>query len=362
MSDIDVLFEQIPVKGGVLGRITLNRPDQINVLSTEMCQRIYQQLQVWQDDADVVAVILRGAGERGFCAGGDLKEIYQHGFDNPQGGQTFFWHEYRLNHIIYHYPKPIICLLHGVVMGGGVGISLYTRYRIAADNLCWAMPEVKIGLFPDAGVSYFLSRLPQHLGLYLALSGVHLDAKQALAWGCIDYLVKPEQLATIEQAFSQLDWASDVTSQLEQLCKTSAVMSADNGLKIDNEKAIAQCFSTQDLAEIKKHLVNDKGHWAKSALEAIMVGSPLSLALVLDLLKQASHLDFDHCLKQEYRATFHLLRLPDIYRGIDAAVVAKHRKPQWQVTGSMVSYSLIDELLAVPSDGQELSFDVMETV
>ena len=155
MSDIDVLFEQIPVKGGMLGRITLNRPDQINVLSTQMCQQVYQQLQAWQDDTGVVAVILRGAGERGFCAGGDLKEIYQHGFDNPQGGQTFFWHEYRLNHIIYHYPKPIICLLHGVVMGGGVGISLYAQYRIAADNLCWAMPEVKIGLFPDAGGNYY---------------------------------------------------------------------------------------------------------------------------------------------------------------------------------------------------------------
>ena len=176
----DILFNIVAGNVGDLGVITLNRPTALNALTKPMCTAINKQLCAWAVDSAIKAVVIRGMGERAFCAGGDVRAIYDNGIAKISDSQDFFDNEYRMNHSLFHFPKPYIALLHGIVMGGGLGVSVHGSHRVAAENVVMAMPETGIGFYPDIGGSYFLSRCPGKTGLYLGLTGARVTARDAL--------------------------------------------------------------------------------------------------------------------------------------------------------------------------------------
>src|SRR3990167_10302389 len=172
----DILFSELAAQQGAIGQIVLNRPQALNAPSTSMCQTIREQLQQWQTDAHVKAVLIRGKGERAFCAGGDIRVLYQQGRENIATAKTFFQQEYQMNAALFHFNKPYIALLDGITMGGGAGISIHGSHRVATERLVFAMPDVGIGFFPDIGGTYFLPRLTGYIGFYLGLIGTQLTS------------------------------------------------------------------------------------------------------------------------------------------------------------------------------------------
>ena len=201
----DVLFE---AQHGV-GTITLNRPKALNALTLDMIHRISPQLAAWQEDSTVKAVVIRGAGERAFCAGGDVRAVWEAGRQGDRMTEDFFREEYRLNRLIHTFAKPYVALIDGITMGGGVGLSVHGSHRIAGDRTMLAMPEVGIGLFPDVGGSYFLPRLPGRLGLFLALTGWRLHAADAIHCGVATDYVPSDRVDDLMAALTALDWSKD---------------------------------------------------------------------------------------------------------------------------------------------------------
>ncbi|MGD9979139.1 MAG: enoyl-CoA hydratase/isomerase family protein, partial [Hyphomonadaceae bacterium] len=184
-----------------LARITLNRPQALHALTTQMCVGMIQALLAWRDDPDIRAILLDHApGTRGFCAGGDIRMIAESGAGDGKEAREFFFTEYRLNHLLFHYPKPIVALIDGVTMGGGVGISMPARFRVATENTTYAMPETGIGLFPDVGGGWYLPRKPGQIGMWLALTGARLKAADCMIAGIATHFVEAGELDGLKQA------------------------------------------------------------------------------------------------------------------------------------------------------------------
>ena len=215
----DILFES----RNHVGLITLNRPAALNSLSLPMLNEMAAQLREWARDDSIYAVLVKGSGEKAFCAGGDIRALYESLIAGGTLHETFFPHEYRLDYSIYRYPKPYLALMNGITMGGGMGISQGARLRIAGDRTRMAMPETGIGLFPDVGASHFLSRLPGALGTYLGLTGAQIGAADALALKLADVYLSPEAITGLEDALSTMRWGRDICADIESLMRKSGV-------------------------------------------------------------------------------------------------------------------------------------------
>ena len=185
---------------GAVGRLTLNRPKALHALTTDMCAAMIEALLAWRSDPAVRAVILDHAGERGFCAGGDIRMLQESGAGDGSAAREFFRTEYRLNHLLFTYPKPVVAIMDGIVMGGGVGLSLPCRWRVATERTTFAMPETGIGLFPDVGGGWFLPRLPGETGVWLALTGARIKAADCLALGIANDFVRSDHLEALKAA------------------------------------------------------------------------------------------------------------------------------------------------------------------
>lgn len=203
MSDIE--FSRLAGVGGDLGLILLNRPEALNALTHTMCQALHQQLIQWQADPGIKGVVIRGSGDRAFCAGGDVRAIYAY-HHAPDEALVFFHDEYAMNRAIYHFTKPYIAFCDGITMGGGVGVSFYGSHRVATEYYRFAMPETRIGFFPDIGAGYFLSRAPQALGFYLGLTGDHIGPNEAAALGWVDALVRRSALDKLLEVLKNMAW------------------------------------------------------------------------------------------------------------------------------------------------------------
>jgi enoyl-CoA hydratase len=210
----EILFEKMPGQVGALGLITLNRPQALNALSHEMIIKMYQQLIHWKEDAEVKAIVIQGAGEKAFCAGGDIRKVYDAKNDEALTMKQFFWDEYRLNSLIHHYSKPYIALLNGITMGGGVGVSLHGSHRVATEKFLFAMPETGIGFFPDIGGSYFLSRCKGRMGIYLGLTGARIKAADALYLNIANHFVGAEKLAELISVLAASDLGGNAYQKL----------------------------------------------------------------------------------------------------------------------------------------------------
>ena len=321
---------------GRVGFITLNRPKALNALNLEMVRGLTQVLLAWQHDAAIVAVAIRGSSKQGnfggFCAGGDIRYFHQAALAGDPSLEDFFTEEYALNHLIHSYPKPYVAFMDGIVMGGGMGISQGTRYRLVTDNTKMAMPETHIGLFPDVGGGYFLSRCPGRTGEWLALTGAVLNAAGALELGLADHCLNA---TTLEAAWAALSGVDSTTSLTDWVKQFSAAPSAPSALERD---AVERVFSLPNAPAIVAALEAATDDWSAQTAATLRHRSPLMLHVVLEQVRRARTMGLADDLRMErdmVRHCFYTAHLgrsgaaSETVEGIRALAVDKDHQPRW---------------------------------
>ncbi|HHF7365068.1 TPA: enoyl-CoA hydratase/isomerase family protein [Legionella bozemanae] len=323
MTD-EVLFNQ----EGSLGVITLNRPGALNALTLNMILNIQRQLNLWQGDDTIHAVVVRAVSGNAFCAGGDIRSLYFAGQVNDAEQMQFFWHEYRLNHFIHHFGKPYISLIDGIVMGGGVGISMHGSHPIASERFVFAMPETGIGFFPDIGASYLLTRCPGYLGTYLGLTGNRLGPHDAVKAGLVKKMVSSEQMPALYDALMNEDLSIDAFERVNQcLQRFSFVPATEEVSQI--KPLIDVCFAHPTVEMIRESLQSANTVWAEAVDNTLAQKSPLSLKVTLAQLQKAKGLSLAQCLQIDYDVVSHFMHDYDFYEGVRALLIDKDKKPQW---------------------------------
>jgi len=318
----DILFE----RRGAAGIVTLNRPKALNAVTHDMVRALARQLDAWAHDAAVTRVVITAAGERAFSAGGDIRALYELGRAGRQAEMLTFWRdEYPLNAVIKRYPKPYVALIDGIVMGGGVGVSVHGSHRVAGDRFSFAMPEVGIGFFPDVGATWFLPRMPGELGTWAGLTGERMKTADALAAGIATHHVR-------SQRFPEL---------LDALCGNVAVDAilgafaepAGEGPVTARCATVDRLFADQRVEDILDRLDAETGadaEWAKATAAVIRTKSPLSLKLALAQVRRGRHWSFEDCMRAEFRIVSRIVHGHDFYEGVRAVIVDKDNAPRWK--------------------------------
>ena len=311
---------------GHAGLIRLNRPKAINSLNEAMVSGMKAGLDAFARNSDVTCVILSGEGERGLCAGGDVRRIYAAKSASPDDRTRFWREEFPLNYTISHYPKPYVALMDGIVMGGGVGISAHGRYRIVTERTRLAMPETAIGYFPDVGATWLLPRAPGEAGTWLGLTGREIGAADAIYAGLADYHVASQRLPELVHALADVSFAADVGAAVESF---SSKPDAD-GILAPHQGRIDAAFGFDTIEEIIDALVSAEDSFAKETLSTLQLRSPTSLKLTLRLLRLGrGSSGLVECLEREFAAGCEVLRNHDFYEGVRAALIDKDRNPKW---------------------------------
>ncbi|MFJ9908240.1 enoyl-CoA hydratase/isomerase family protein [Streptomyces sp. NPDC101152] len=315
------------VRRGV-GRILLNRPKALNALTTGMVAAIDRVLAAWEH-RPLSAVVLASTSPKAFCAGGDIRTIREYSLaGDAEASERFFSSEYRLNARIAEYPVPVVSLIDGLCMGGGLGLSVHGGFRVVTERAVLAMPETGIGFFPDIGASYFLPRLPGSIGMYLGLTGHRLDAADALYTGLATHFVPADGLDTVGDALADHP-GEPVDVVLNRLAGHSPV--AESGLA-QARADVDRAFGAPSLGEIDKRLRHIGTPWAATASAALESASPQSLEITHALLAGGRQRTLRECLAAELALTRTTIRTPDFLEGVRAAVVDKDRTPRWQGT------------------------------
>jgi enoyl-CoA hydratase/carnithine racemase len=321
-------------EGGV-GLVTLHRPQALNALSLDMIRDITGVLLAWRDDPLVSAVVFRGASQEGrsiaFCAGGDIRFFHAAALAGDPKLEDFFTEEYTLNHLIHTYPKLTVALMDGVVMGGGMGIAQGAAVRVVTERTKMAMPETNIGLFPDVGGGHFLSRCPGRTGEYLALTGQVIAAADAIALGLADVLIPSDMLPTVLE--SLLDQPMETPAQAKAAVLARAEAPPPGALS-GHRESIDRHFAGDGLSAIVSSLQSDSGTWAGQALQTLRQRSPLMMAVTLEQLRRARHMNLADDLRMErglVRHCFHLRSgaASETVEGIRALAVDKDHAPRW---------------------------------
>lgn len=327
MTETDeVRFQQ---RGGT-GFITLDRPKALNALTLDMIRAIMPQLQAWQADPSVKAVIIAGSGDRAFCAGGDVRAVYDAGRKGERLTAEFFRDEYRMNRMIHVFPKPYVALIDGITMGGGVGLSVHGSHRVATEKTMLAMPETGIGLFPDVGGTYFLPRLPGKIGLFLALTGWRLDAADALYCGLATDFVRSDDIAALLDAFASARWDTEIEAEalVDQIIDGLKAQAAPAGLA-EHRQTIDRCFGAPSVEAILEALDAEAGEWAAKVAKTIRRQSPTSLKVTFAQVTKGADMDFDRAMVEEYRLSQAFMARSDFYEGIRAVLIDKDQQPNW---------------------------------
>jgi enoyl-CoA hydratase len=313
-----------------LGLITLTRPHALNALTLSMITAIQDQLSVWRLDDSIHAVVIQGEGEKAFCAGGDVRWLYEKGRQHHTELMQFFWHEYRLNHYIHDYPKPYIALLNGITMGGGVGVSLHGSHPIASERFKFAMPETSIGLFPDVGASYLLSHCPGELGTYLGLTGSRLNADEAFFCNLVKAIVPSERFSELVTALTEADLTTDAFKSVDECVQRFSTTPAKAAAIHAHLHTINTCFSAHTMEDILADLAHSQSEWANTLGVALLAKSPLSLKVTLLQLQRAKSKSMTECIKMDYTLVEHFMTDFDFYEGVRALLIDKDQSPQWQ--------------------------------
>jgi len=333
---------------GQIGHITLNRPKALHALTRAMCEAMTQALLAWRDDPVVASVLIDHSGERGFCAGGDIRMIAESGAGDGSEARDFFAAEYRLNHLLFEYPKPITAIVDGIVMGGGVGISEPAEVRIATERTTYAMPETGIGLFPDVGGGWFLPRLPGFTGTWLALTGARLKAADTVFLGIHSHYLPTDALEAFRSILA-VDPAhpADIADGLEDDPGEAPIE--------PHLDAIDRLFRFDTVEAIFAALQADGSDWALAHLATLKTKSPQSLKVTLRQLRTGATFDsFAENMAMEYRLGGRVVRTHDFQEGVRAVVIDKDNTPTWSpATLADVSDAEIDALFAPLPDGQE---------
>ncbi|KAL2651438.1 hypothetical protein R1flu_019566 [Riccia fluitans] len=327
----------------------LNRPSKLNALTFGMVTRLNELYSGWEKDPYVRLVIIKGNG-RGFCAGGDVADVYRLGKAGKRGEAIeFFRQEYHLNYMIGTYKKPHVALLNGVVMGGGTGISVHGTFRVATENSLFAMPETAIGLHPDVGASYYLSRLPGHLGEYLGLTGTRLDGADMVACSLATHFVPSHRLGMLEERLGSLNTDDPVviSSAIDEYCD---IVHLNEKSPLHRRQEIDSCFGRSSAEEIVRKIeagVESGNPWYRETLDKLKKASPLSLKVTLRSVREGRRQQLFQCLQRDYRLSAHAVESKyssDFAEGCRAVLVDKDNAPKWnpptleQVTNELVDY------------------------
>ena len=333
LASEEILLE----RRGALGVVTLNRPQALNTLSLSMYRAADPQLAAWDRDPAVRAIVVQSAGGKAFCAGGDVRAVYDARSQRGPGDYKadFFREEYRLIERIHRSPKPHVALIDGIAMGGGMGISVNGSHRVATERTLMAMPEVHIGLFPDVGATRFLNFCPGRIGLYLALTGARIAAADALLCRFATHYVPRQRLPALLEALTEVAWRAGAEhAQVDQVLER---FGDDAGLAplAAQRPAIDRCFAGASVEAILEALKREATAWARDAAAAIERASPISVKITFRQLQLgAAGLDIEAALALEYRLTQHVMAAADFYEGIRALLVDKDQQPRWQHRGS----------------------------
>jgi enoyl-CoA hydratase len=322
----DIPIEQ---RGGLV-IVTLNRPRALNALSYAMCRALHDGFPGWQADPAVGAVLIKGAGERAFCAGGDLRWLYE--VLTAQGVEAalgFYALEYAMNARLHHFSKPYIALLDGIAMGGGVGVSVHGSHPVVTERTVFAMPETGIGLFPDVGATYVLPRLRGALGMYLGLTGARLNAADCIWARIASCHVPADRLDTLEDALARADYSTDAHGTVDQVL---ARFQTDPGRARLAEQIdrIDSCYGKEGLPDVLKALGGDETGWGEAQLAQLATKSPTSLAVTFRQLRAGGALDFDDAMRLEYRLVPRFLAGHDFCEGVRALIIDKDGRPRWR--------------------------------
>jgi len=324
-TEAEVLFS----RRGSAAVISLNRPRALNSLNLPMVRTLNDILDRCAVDPDISCVVLKGEGERGLCAGGDIRAIHQAGSASDPEVTRFWREEMPFNYRISRYEKPYVALMDGIVMGGGVGVSAHGSHRIVTERTKLAMPETGIGYVPDVGATWLLPRAPGEAGTWMGLTGDVVDGADAIYAGLADCLVPSERLDDLVAALGQLP--SDAAAKAVQGVIDDFAVSAEGGRLAQNRDVIDRVFAYDTVEEILAALSREKGEFAARTLETLSKRSPTSLKLTLKLLRLGRHSSsLVECLEREFTAACELLKHHDFYEGVRAAVIDKDRNPRWQ--------------------------------
>lgn len=326
---------------GKVGRLTLNRPKALHSLTLNMCRLMTDALLAWQDDPGVELVIIDHSGERGFCAGGDIRVLYDSANDDGRAAREFFFVEYRLNELLHRYEKPVAAFIDGVVMGGGVGISMPATFRIATERTTYAMPETGIGLFPDVGGGWWLPRMPDHIGIWLALTGARIKAADCELIGVATDYVESSKLEDLKAAI-----VADPAA-IERLL-TEFEGDAGRPPLAAHQDEIAKFFSADSVEAIVAALKAADSDWARQQLDVLATKSPQTVKVAFRQLQLGAQFKtFAENMELEYRIACRVTRRPDFVEGVRAVIVEKDNAPRWSPpTLEGVSDELLDEIFA----------------
>ncbi|MBJ2283416.1 enoyl-CoA hydratase/isomerase family protein [Pseudomonas sp. MF6755] len=316
-----------------LGHLTLNRPAGLNAITLNMVRQLTAQLQDWADDPQVHAVVLRGAGEKAFCAGGDIRSLYDSFKQGDTLHEDFFVEEYALDLAIHQYPKPVLALMDGFVLGGGMGLVQGADLRVVTDRSRLAMPEVAIGYFPDVGGSYFLSRIPGELGTYLGVTGVQIRAADALYCGLADWYIDSAKLIDLDQQLDSLQWHGSPLKDLQGVLAKLAVQQLPDPPLATLRPVIDHFFALPDVPSIVEQLqavtVADTHEWALNTAHLMQTRSPLAMAVTLQMLRRGRHLPLEQCFALELHLDRQWFKRGDLIEGVRALIIDKDKTPHW---------------------------------
>lgn len=328
-----------------IGRITLSRPKALNALTEDMCAAMLTQLRQWAVDRAIDAVIIDAVPGKAFCAGGDVRAIYDAGRRGDGSVMSFFRTEYRMNAAIRRFPKPYLALIDGFAFGGGCGVSMHGSHRVVSENAVLAMPETLIGLFPDIGATTFLNDLPGEIGMYLALTGARINAADAVYCGLATHFIAAEKHA-------------DLRSRLVQGEQPDAVLAAlstpPSGVTdlARHRDAIDRAFAASSVEDILERL-DLEGDWGSETASLLRSRSPTSLKVTFRQMREGARLDFASCQRMEFRIMARMMEGHDFYEGVRAALIEKDQSPRWVPPRlDMVSESETERFFSPLDDGE----------
>ncbi|KFM76385.1 3-hydroxyisobutyryl-CoA hydrolase, mitochondrial, partial [Stegodyphus mimosarum] len=324
--------EVILETAGNKGVITLNRPKALNSLNLSMIRTIYPQLKAWDSDPEIKMVIVKGSGDRAFCAGGDVRALVEaHKAGNTSLAEDFFREEYQLNNLIGTLQIPYVAIIDGITMGGGIGISVHGAYRVCTERTVCAMPEAAIGFFPDVGGSYFLPRLPGKIGLFLALTGYRLQGRDVFKAGIATHFVDTTSLKDLERDLLRLE--NPTLSDIDRI-----LLKFQQQCEIDYKKEFAlkpvmgkmnTVFEADNVESVMEALKKEGSEWSRKQHETMSKLSPTSLKVAFQQLKRGANLTLQDCLKMEYRLCQRFMQNNDFHEGVRAVLIDKDSSPKW---------------------------------
>lgn len=336
---MSLMVQELPCQKGHLGLLTLNAPGSLNALSGAMVTEALDTLGRWARDERISLVVLQGAGERAFCAGGNIIELYRSltGAGDPEAPARFFSTEYRLDYLLHGYPKPVVGIAQGAVMGGGLGLLSACRYRLVTPDVALAMPEISIGLFPDVGASWFLNRLPGRLGLFMGLTGARLNCTDAIRIGLADLVVAQDHRENLLARLQEQSWtgapeADDIRLfQLLNQAEIADYRSLPAGHLEQHEQDIARLAAGDDLPEIVDRLLaaDISSDWWQACMANLRGGCPVTAWLIWSQLKKAQQMSLKDIFRMELAMALECTRRPDLAEGIRARLVDRDKNPAW---------------------------------